>query len=157
MYQRFATESDYRAALLNVIGTAQSTIRILDHDLQRMWLHTRESSEILTAFLSGNQERKMDIAVHDFSYMQKNAPRLLHLCERYPHAFRISLVPKTLQHLADSHLLADMRHGVRRFHRDFPRGSLLIDATEEVMPWWRRFDEIWELCQPLDGQNKAGL
>ncbi len=99
----------------------------------------------------------MDIAVHDFSHIQKNAPRLLHLLERYPHTFRISLVPKSLQHLTDSHLLADMKHAVRRFHRDFPRGSLLLDTIDEVAPWWRRFDEIWELCQPFDGQNNAGL
>lgn len=154
-YQRFDTENEYRAALLKVIAEAQSTIRIFDHDLQRMALHTPDASESLKAFLRTDAKRRIDIAVHDFSFIQRNASRLMRLLDKHPQTIQIRLIPESLHHLADSHLLADRKHGTRRFHRDFPRGSLLVENPDEIAPWWDRFDQIWELCLPIDSQNKA--
>lgn len=155
LYQRFDTENEYRAALLNVIATAQSTIRIFDHDLQRMGLHTQDASDSLKVFLNTDSKRRIDIAVHDFSFMQRNASRLMRLLDKHPQTVQVRLIPESLHHLADSHLLADRKHGTRRFHRDFPRGSLLIESPEEIAPWWDRFDQIWELGLPIDSQNKT--
>lgn len=155
LYQRFDTENEYRAALLKVVAAAQNAIRILDHDLQRMALHTPDAYESLKAFLGTDSKRQIHIAVHDFSFIQRNASRLGRLFDKHPQNIQIRLIPESLHHLADSHLLADRKHGTRRFHRDFPRGSLMIGNPEEIAPWWDRFDQIWELGHPIDSQNKT--
>jgi hypothetical protein len=48
-----------------------------------------------------------------------------------------------LAHLRDSMILVDDAHAVIRFDRDQPRGKLLVDESDEVMPYRRRFEEIW--------------
>ena len=51
--------------------------------------------------------------------------------------------PEQLGHLRDSMILVDDAHALIRFDRDQPRCKLLIDEPEEVMPYRRRFEEIW--------------
>ena len=40
-------------------------------------------------------------------------------------------------------ILVDDEHALIRFDRNQPRGKLLIDEPDEVMPYRRRFAEIW--------------
>lgn len=156
-YSRFDSETEYRQALETVIGLARDSIRIFDHDLRRMQLETPRVSRMLQVFLGSGTSRRIHIAVHDPGFLQTDAPRLLHLLENYSHAMIVKQVPESLHMLADCHLLADGIHGARRFHKDFPRGALLLQNAHEVAPWWRRFTELDELCQPIDLTRKSGL
>jgi hypothetical protein len=156
IYQRFDSETDYRAAVLQVIGLAQRQIRILDFDLQRMPLHDAAVSTLLANHLRGARPETLLIALHDPGFVQRHSPRLLQLLERHSIAFQIRQVPDNLRQLADSHVLVDGDHGARRFHRDFPRGSLLLHNAAEVTPWWKRFDELWASSLPLQLTGNAG-
>ena len=40
-------------------------------------------------------------------------------------------------------ILVDDVHALIRFDRDQPRCKLLVDESDEIMPYRRRFDEIW--------------
>lgn len=40
-------------------------------------------------------------------------------------------------------ILVDGRHGLIRFDLEQARSKLLIDETEELHPYYRRFEEIW--------------
>lgn len=146
-YRRIDSETEYRAALLQVIGRAERSLRILDRDLSRMQLERTPAIEFLKGFLRGNGESKIYVALHQIEYLERSAPRLRELFETHSHLVEVRCVPDSLKHLADCHLLADQSHGVRRFHADHSRASVAFDNPQEIAPWWRRFDELWEHCE----------
>jgi AcrR family transcriptional regulator len=157
IYQRFDSEADFRAAVLQVIRLAGRQIRILDTDLQRLPLHGPDATVLLANFVRRAGPESLLVALHEPGYVQRHSPRLVQLLERHSGAIQIRQVPDNLRHLADGHTLADCTHGARRFHRDFPRGSLLLHNPSEVTPWWQRFDELWALSTPLQLTGSSGL
>jgi hypothetical protein len=72
----------------------------------------------------------------------------MQLIARFSHMVEVRQSPDNLRHLADSHLLADDAHAVRRFHIDQPRSALVIDDPAYVHPWRQRFEELWDLSHP---------
>jgi hypothetical protein len=89
--------------------------------------------------------------------LERQAPRLMQLIARFSHMVDVRQSPDNLRHLADSHLLADDAHGVRRFHIEQPRSALVIDDPAYIHPWRQRFEELWELSHPCLRLNTTGL
>ena len=81
----------------------------------------------------------------------------MQLIARFSHMVDVRQSPDNLRHLADSHLLADDAHAVRRFHIEQPRSALVIDDPAYVHPWRQRFEELWELSHPCLQLNTTGL
>lgn len=156
-YVRFDTESDYRASVEQVLGEAAASVRILDRDLAPMKLESPRVSALIAARFRANRAFTIHIALHDTDFVARDAPRLLDILELHLGQFEIRLVPESLRELSDCHLLADAKHGVRRFHKDFPRGALFLDNPAETAPWWKRFDELWAACTPASLARRTGL
>lgn len=156
-YTALSGEADYRAALDRVLALAAREIRIFDPDLVAMRLDESARIDALTRFLLGAPDRRISIVVHDPEPAEKHMPRLLNLLARHSHAVTVRRSPDNLRHLADAHLLADDRHGVRRFHVTQPRSALIEDDRDYIHPWWDRFGELWESSQSCLGTSVSGL
>ena len=97
------------------------------------------------------------MVLHDLVPLECHAPRLMQLFARFSHNVSVRQCPGSLRHLADTHVLIDQRHGVRRFHVDQPRSALILDDPTYIEPWWRRFEELWEASLPNSLLSKPGL
>lgn len=156
-YHLLASEADYRQACDTVIGRAQREIVIFDHNLVPLRLSESNRIEKLAAFLKDDETRRIRVVMHDPDNLEKSAPRLIHLVARFSHAIEVRQSPDNLRHLADTHVLADDQHGVRRFQFDLPRSALILDDPTYIGPWRLRFEELWGLSHPCLRVNTTGL
>ncbi len=156
-YRLLTSEADYRQACDTVIGRAQREIVIFDRNLVPLRLTESSRIEMLATFLKADETRRIRIVIHDPDDLEKNAPRLIQLIARFSHAIDIRQSPDNLRQLADTHLIADDEHGVRRFQFDLPRSALILDDSTYISPWRMRFEELWGLSHPCLKLNTTGL
>jgi len=156
-YTLLTSETAYRQACDAVLRRAESEILIFDRDLVALRLEEKARIEALTKFLRMDGLRRIRIVLHDPEPVERNAPRLMQLVARFSRVIDIRQSPENLRHLADTHLLADESHGVRRFHADQPRSALIVDDPAYLHPWRQRFEELWELSHPCLRINPTGL
>ena len=156
-YARFDDEASYRSGLRQVLELAERTVCVFDRNLVEMNVESPAMQNALLAFIDRDPMNRLQIALHDPDALQRHMPRSIALIGRFAHAIAIRQVPGEYRHLADCHLLADARHGIRRFHADHPRGSLLLDNPGEVKSWWNRFGELWEQSTALNLTGTTGL
>jgi hypothetical protein len=148
-YTRFDGVADYQAALLQIIQRATSELAVFDFNLADMRLESPAMHAALADFLADPSPRHVRIAIHHTSLLLTRMPRLVDLMRRHTHRIEVRQTPDAYRHLADCHLLADACNGVRRFHVDHARGSLILDDFPEIRPWWNRFEELWDQCRPV--------
>lgn len=156
-YTLLTSEAEYRQACDTVLGRAQRELLILDRDLGALQLESRARLDLLSGFLQGDALRKVRIVLHDPEPVERAAPRLIQLIVRFSHVIEVRQSPDNLRHLADTHLLADGCHGVRRFHIEQPRSALILDDRTYIHPWQQRFEELWQLSHPCLRINTTGL
>lgn len=156
-YTLLTSEAEYRQACDTVLGRARRELLIFDRDLAAMHLDTSARLDLLTEFLPGDALRRVRIVLHDPDTIERKAPRLIQLIVRFSHAIEVRQSPDNLRHLADTHLLADGCHGVRRFHIDQARSALILDDRAYIHPWQQRFEELWQLSHPCLRINTTGL
>ncbi|MCK9389210.1 MAG: hypothetical protein M0Q22_12580 [Sulfuritalea sp.] len=147
-YTLITSEAEYRQACDTILGRAQHEILIFDRDLAALRLEEKARLETLANFLQMDGLRRIRVVLHDPDPVARNAPRLAQLIVRFPHVIDFRQSPDNLRHLADTHVLADEGHGVRRFHADQPRSALIVDNPAYIHPWRQRFEELWELSHP---------
>jgi len=157
LQQTFDSEATYRAAIDVALAAARNEVRVFDHDLTAMHLGERSRVALLTEFLRGSRDRRLKIVVHDTTALETSLPRLIDLMRLYGHLVETRRTPEHLRHLADRWLLADAAHGAIRFHADHARGKLIIDMPNEIEPWWRRFDDLWQECEVCSPGATTGL
>ena len=156
-YTLLTTEAGYRQGYDTILGRAQHHILIFDRDLAALRLDEKARLEALVNFLQTDPVRRIRVVLHDPGPLERDAPRLLQLIFRFSHLIDVRQSPDNLRHLADTHVLADERHGLRRFHVEQPRSALILDDRAYIHPWRQRFEELWELSHPCLRINTTGL
>lgn len=156
-YKPLNSEAAYREACDTILGRAQREVLIFDRDLAALQPNQKIRLELLAGFLQTDTLRRIRIVLHDPVQLERNAPRLIQLIARFSHAIEARQSPDSLRHLADTHLLADDSHGVRRFHVDQPRSAIILDDRAYIHPWRQRFEELWQLSHPCLRLSTTGL
>jgi hypothetical protein len=156
-YTLLTSETEYRDACDTVLGRAQREILIFDRDLAALQFERKARLDLVTGFLLADALRRIRIVLHDPAPLERDMPRLVQLIARFSHAIELRQSPDNMRHLADTHLLADSCHGVRRFHVDQPRSAIILDDRTYIHPWQQRFEELWQLSHPCLRLNTTGL
>lgn len=154
---RFDTLAAYRAAMADLLVVAKTQLAIFDTDLSSTQFDTRGAIALLVDFLRGKSKPSARVVLHDFSWLQSGAPRLLDLFRNYGHLIEIRRCPENLGNLTETFAIADGLHLVARFHIDHDRGKYLRHDPDEVEPWCKRFDELWGLCYETLPLSNLGL
>ena len=156
-YTLLTSETDYRHACDTVLGQSGREILIFDRDLAALRLEETARLEALVRFLQSGSGCRLRVVLHAPEHIERKSPRLMQVIARFSHAIEVRQSPDNLRHLADTHLLIDDVHGVRRFHVDQPRSALILDDPAYLHPWRQRFEELWELSRPCLMINTTGL
>jgi len=150
-------ETDYRQAIDTILSKAERHLAIFDHDLALLRLDEPQRSVMLENFMQRSPQSELRIVVHDTRILDAHLPRFIRIAALHSHRIQARLSPDNLRHLADTHVLADIRHGVRRFHRDHARCAQMLDNPAAIRPWQQRFEDLWQLSQPCLNINVTGL
>ena len=139
----FTSWADYQSAIDHLLSLAAKRIWIYDEDLGMLHLETAERIETLKRPLASTRQDCLRIALRNTAPLQQRQPLVQRLLAMHSHNSAAQQTPEQLNHLRDSMILVDDVHALIRFDRDQARSKLLIDEPEEVMPYRRRFEEIW--------------
>jgi hypothetical protein len=145
------------AAIDELIGLAQRRIRVFDQDLSQTGWNSPARIERLSAFLRETRGRRLDIIVHDTTYLETACPRMLNLLRTYCHAITIYRTGDEARLATDPLLIVDDRHYLHRHHFEQPRATMGIEQPEQTRPLVNRYDEIWATGEPGINATVLGL
>lgn len=138
------TWQDYEEALDLVLLRARNELAIFDRDLERLWLDRPQRIEQLRRIVLPRNKNSLRIVVRESEHLLTRHPRLARLLDEGSHQFSLRRASDNLAQLTDSFVIADRRHALVRFHEDHARSRLIEDDADKVMPYLKRFEEIWQ-------------
>jgi hypothetical protein len=140
-----------------VIAAASNRIAIFDRDLADGGYNAPERFNRLKVFLLASRRNRLDIAVHQSEYLERDCPRMTILLRQFPYAVRIHRTLPEAQRVQDAFVIADGQHYLRRFHRDHPRAEKALYDESGAGLLQRRFEEIWIYSEPALSATLLGL
>ena len=152
-----ATLAEQTAAIDELVVLARRRIRVFDQDLSQTGWNQPSRVDHLGAFLRGTRGRRLDIIVHDTTYLETACPRMLNLLRAYSYAVTIYRTGAEARLATDPLLIVDDRHYLHRFHLGQPRAAMGIEQPEQTRPLASRFDEIWATGEPGINATVLGL
>jgi hypothetical protein len=151
----FDTRAAFQQRIGDVLARARATLVMFDPDFSLFRLGAPDVDAALRRFL--HDGGRLRLALHDATYLEREAPRFLRLLRDYAHAIECRRTPSGLRDLTDSFCVADDLHIVRRFHCDHMRGEAAFDAPQQTDLSRLRFDEIWAESLPGLQAGVTGL
>ena len=142
------TVSAQVAALDELIGIAQHSIRVFDSDMSEMGWNSASRADRLSAFLRRSRTSKVEIIVHETRWLEASCPRLLAVLRAFGDRMTIYRTGPEARGASDPLVLVDGRHFLHRFHIEQPRATLAVESPHLAGPLVNRFDEIWATGEP---------
>ena len=149
--------SEMARGIDEVIATASNRIAIFDRDLADGGYNSRERFNRLKVFLLASRRNRVDIAVHQSDYLERDCTRMIILLRQFPYAVQIHRTLPEAQRVQDGFVIADGQHYFHRFHRDHPRAEKAFHDESGAGLLQRRFDEIWIYSEPTLSATILGL
>ena len=131
------------AAIDDLVGLAQRSIRVFDVDLSEMGWNSAVRTEGLGRFLRGSRLARLEVIVHDTRYLERSCARLRNLQRLYTDSIAIFRTGAGARGAMDPMVIVDARHYVHRFHVERARATLGIEQPQAARALCLRFDEIW--------------
>jgi hypothetical protein len=156
-YERLSSIEEQVAAIDTLIDLAQLSIRVFDVDMSRMGWNGAARVDKLTKFLRGAPGARIEIILHDTTWIASSCPRLLNLFRVNSHAMTIRKSGEDARAAMDPLMIVDGIHFLHRFNIAQPRAALSIGDAEAAVPLVTRFDAISESAEPGLGASVLGL
>ena len=145
------------AAIDEVIGAAQRTIRVFDISLSNRGFNSPGRTERLREFLVRGRAHRLLIALHETDLLQRECPRLLVLLRQFPMSIEIHRTIAQARNAADPFVVADDHSVWHQLHFEQPRAIVAVHSPADTLPILQRFDEIWDLSEPAVSATTLGL
>lgn len=156
MSQAFDSYGDLRIATVQVVKMARLRLDIFDATGRDLALGQIDLVDAVTAFLH-EPDARLRIAVHETGYLERDCARLLQLLRFHGHQIAIHRTLPEARSAQDTLIIADATNLLRRYHIDYARGQLEIATSEQISPWIRRFEAIWEASEEAVAFTTLGL
>lgn len=139
----FTTWGEYQAGIDRILAMAETEVRVYDQDLGLLKLEGGTRLTHLERLLHAKRADTLQVALRDTEPFRNQQPRLFSVFTAHADAMAVQQTPDHLASLRDSMILVDGHHGLIRFDVEQPRSKLLIDEAAELLPYLRRFEELW--------------
>jgi len=156
-YRQISGIAESLAAIDEVVGTAQRTIRVFDISLSNRGFNTPGLAEKLRQFLLAGRSHRLYIALHNTELLVRESPRLLQLLRQFPMSIEIHRTLAQARNAMDPFVVADDHSVWHQLHHEQPRAIMALHAPADAIPILQRFDEIWELSEPAVSATTLGL
>ena len=156
-YRQISGLNESLAAIEEVIGTAQRTLRVFDISLSNRGFNSPAVAEKLRQFLVAGRAHRLYIALHNTELLERESPRLLQLLRQFPMSIEIHRTLAQARNAMDPFVVADDHSVWHQLHHEQPRAVVAIHSPPDAIPITQRFDEIWDLSEPAVSATTLGL
>jgi hypothetical protein len=155
--ETLATVAAQVAAIDTLIGLAQHSIRVFDVDLSETGWNDAARADKIATFLRASRTARLEIVVHETTWIERSCPRLTGLLRFYSQAIKIYRTGEGARHAMDPMVIVDGRHFLHRLDILQPRAVLAIEQPIATQPLVERFEEIWSSAEPGVNATVLGL
>jgi hypothetical protein len=145
------------AAIDEVIGAAQRTLRVFDTTLSNRGFNSPARAAQLREFLVRGRAHRLLIALHETELLERECPRLLVLLRQFPMSIEIHRTIGQAREATDPCVIADDHSVWHQLHFAQPRAIVALHSPADALPISQRFDEIWDLSEPAVSATTLGL
>jgi len=153
----FESPSEYADAWRALLALAVTDVLVFDRDLKDGNWNAAERHDTLRRFLLGNRRARLQIVVHDTTFIEGRLPRVVGLLRDFSHRMEIRRTIEDGRNAWDAFALVDDRHVLHRFHQSFVRGELSLHAPNKARELKGRLDEILLFTEPGVNATQLGL
>ena len=156
-YRQLASIAESQAAIDEVLGAAERTVRIFDIALGGRGFNSPVRTEKLRQLLVRSRAHRILIALHEPETLERDCPRLLMLLRQFPMSIEIHRTLAQAREARDPFIIADDHSVWHQMHAEQARAIVALHSPSDAMPIAQRFDEIWELSEPAVSATTLGL
>ncbi len=157
VYRQIASVEESRAAIDEVIGSAQRLVCVFDYDLDHRGFGDPLRIEKLRRFLLRGRAHRLLIALHEPERIERQEARLMALLRQFPAAISINRTLGQARNATDPFVLADDHSVWHQLHYTQLRAVVALHSPPDAVPLRGKFDEIWELSEPAISSSTTGL
>jgi hypothetical protein len=157
VYRQISGVEESKAAIDEVIATAQRTLSIFDYDLDHRGFSDPLRIEKLRAFLLRGRAHRLQIVLHEPEHAERHEPRLMALLRQFPAAIAIHRTVGQARNATDPFVLADDHSVWHQLHHDQARAIVALHSPADAAPLRGRFEELWELSEAAISSSTLGL
>ena len=156
-YRQIYGTAESLAAIEEVIGSAEHTIKVFDISLSNRGFNSPARADKLREFLVAGRTHRLLIALHDTELLNRENARLLALLRQFPMSIEIHRTVGEATKARDPFIIADDHSLWHQLNYDQPRAVVATHSPVDATPIVQRFDEIWDLSEPAVSATTAGL
>ena len=156
-YRPLASLAESHAAIDEVIGAAQRTLRIFDISLSNRGFNSPARAEKLRHLIVAGRAHRIQIALHETELLDRENPRLLMLLRQFPMSIEIHRTLAQAREAADPFIIADDHSVWHQMHYTQARAIVALHSPPDALPIVQRFEEIWDLSEPAVSATTTGL
>jgi hypothetical protein len=157
VYRPIFGTAESLAAIDEVIGAAERTLRIFDISLSNRGFNSPARAAMLRDFLVRGRAHRLLIALHETESVERDCPRLVVLLRQFPMSIEIHRTIAQARNATDPCVIADDHSVWHQLHHEQPRAIVALHSPADALPLSQRFDEIWELSEPAVSATTLGL
>ena len=156
-YRPLSGIAESKAAIDEVIATANKTLSIFDYNLEHRGYGDVGRIERIRRFLLAGRAHRLRIALHEPEYLERHEPRLITLLRQLPGSIAIHRTVGQARNATDPFVVADDHSVWHLQHHGQQRAIVALHSPADASPLRDRFEEIWELSEPAVGSSTLGL
>lgn len=156
-HRRLHTRDEVRDAVAALFQQAQRTLVVFAPILDGYYFNTPAIGDLLGKFVATHRDNRVRILVEDALQIIRDDARLVRLAQRLPDCLQIREVSEEHRGFRDMFMVAD--HSGFLHQESVERGESILGsgAPHEAVQLTRRFDEMWELSEPIQELRATGL
>jgi hypothetical protein len=156
-YRIISGNAESLAAIENVAGLAQRTLRVFDFTLANRGFNSPGLAGKLRDFVVAGRAHRLLIALHEPDALARECPRLLALLRQFPMSIEIHRTVGEARNAHDPFVIADDHSVWHQLQHEQPRAIVALHSPPDALPIAQRFDEIWDLSEPAISATTLGL
>lgn len=156
-YRQISSSAESNAAIDEVIGAAQRTLRVFDVSLSLRGFNAPARAEKVREFLLAGRAHRLLVALHETDLLERENARLLALLRQFPMSIEIRRTTGQARNANDPFVLADDHSVWHQMHHTQARAIVALHSPADASPIAARFEEIWELSEPAVSATTLGL
>lgn len=144
-------------AAATVLARATRKVLVFGPRLELPVFNSNNAYDHLARLIAGDRHNHIRILIRDERFFLVHNRRLVQLCQRFTSYAKARKIPLELDTAGDLFIVVDDCAYLHQSHFDMPIAVANLEARGRATLFARRFEELWEHCEPVAEISTLGL